>query len=689
MVRAIKWITEVPREEDTHARLLDPFAIIARLAIMYAPDRMSRGAFQRSLQELRQHFTHSQELVEALEQSFITELYADRRVRHRIRDMIPAKRLILLHGLVGVGKTVVLKKLEHDYKTEGPIAFTYFDLKAMPGFDYVKSPREISERFERHVYSRLYEDYVHPSQEMIDQWTAYKITHDDSFMEFREWVEQYERRPLTADSDWSEALSKDIVKDRLDKMEAVAHYSTLVKFVREHVKLLLCFDNVDRHPVATQRVVFSKCIHMSNEAEIPVILAIRERNLRRIMEEGAKGDPVLVDFLERLSRGAEDTILLEDIQEATVQDLLDRRLDFVKGHDSFGTLDTFLEALAIEEPGLDFEEYRKRFWESYESISTEFVDHDVHRYANYNIRSILEFYFRFITKVLVNPEREYSAAKLMIRGKKARRTQLRNYFYKWLVCADSPVPSNRSSLPNIYGELTPHLRLISIRVLECLVNWDLANPDSKVTFGEMATVFTRFGVKAVALERCLGRLSGGRGDSEMGQVLVDRAKGSRLSDDTSIEILPAGDYFLNVASISREYAFWNALLADIEFDLIGEPCPLSRTYDDRFKLEIVYEFADRVLVPALLEELLHYRKNLDTPKGWRRPKEEYLRIHFSIDGHYYVERLLRSVWKTIQYSHLASDVRKELDKKYLQLIEAVEEAEGLHSSGVASINGAG
>jgi hypothetical protein len=192
-------------------------------------------------------------------------------------------------------------------------------------------------------------------------------------------------------------------------------------------------------------------------------------------------------------------------------------------------------------------------------------------------------------------------------------------------------------------------------------------------FDVLASEFRRFGVNAQVLGEHLSRLTTNQGRHELGFVWLDKHGESQIVSDTIIELMPAGDYFLKIVSTSREYAFWNALMVDLDQDLVGRRFGLSETYRDEFKFEIIYRFAERVLLPTLIKEKEYFDNNLLTPKEWNGTNWEYFRKYFSVDGYLYPYRLLNSVANTIPFSSMRPDRQKDYREKYSKLLAKFEE----------------
>ncbi|MBI5291324.1 MAG: hypothetical protein HY872_05550 [Chloroflexi bacterium] len=385
---------------------------------------------------------------------------------------------------------------------------------------------------------------------------------------------------------------------------------------------------------------------------------------------------MLSDYLERLKAGEEKSVLVNEMPGASIEKLLRQRIEFLQQHQAFGALDEFL-AESQTEAGFDFNQYLERFWGIFRILAQTFADRDIYRYCNFNLREILIHYFRLISRILANPEEEYSASKLIAGEELVSRTKLRHYFYKWLVCGEGTIPPSEGGLLNIYRFPPLRFRALDLRILEFLYNWEVRHADDRLRLGRVASEFKRFGVTAEVLREHLTRLAQHQGRRELGLVWLDRHGKTTIASDTVVELLPAGRYFVKSVSTSREYAFWNALMVDLDQDIVGRRFTLSETYKDEFKLDVVYRFAEGVLLPELAKEKEYIDSDLVTPRDWDGSNWAYFRRCFSMDGHLYYYRLLNSVMKTIPHSSIPLAQKSHYNGKYDKLRTRFEEFEYL------------
>ena len=109
-MKAIEKLVGLPEQSNVRGLTLRKFLVAMLYVLTYAPDRESTGSFKNLREEFEKHFGYSANLEDALERNFYSHLYIDRIERAEIESLISAMRPVLVRGLPGVGKTVVVKK---------------------------------------------------------------------------------------------------------------------------------------------------------------------------------------------------------------------------------------------------------------------------------------------------------------------------------------------------------------------------------------------------------------------------------------------------------------------------------------------------------------------------------------------------------------------------------------------------
>jgi hypothetical protein len=351
-------------------------------------------------------------------------------------------------------------------------------------------------------------------------------------------------------------------------------------------------------------------------------------------------------------------------------------MSFVQRYDAFGTFDPFFRQFE-EAHGLSFAEFSGHFWSLFETLSEAFVERGVYHYCNTNIREVLMLYYRLISKILLYPEGNYGTKDLLLSEERARRTQLRNYLYKWLICGDQVVPPSNDGLVNIFERRGSAVQMLDLKILEYIYNWGKRHPGERLSFGRISKVFKRFGVGAKEVAWHITEMTSNQGLSELGFVWVDRRMTNTIRDNTAIYLLPAGEYFVEKLSVAREYAFWNALGADLSIDLLGRSFTMSETYEDGFKLDVVLSLVEKVLLPDFQAELERVDKEAELPPSWHGSKLGYYKSCFTIRGHFYPLRLIQSVQETLPYAEIRAEERTAYRDRFEKMWQAFVELEQL------------
>jgi hypothetical protein len=468
---------------------------------------------------------------------------------------------------------------------------------------------------------------------------------------------------------------------------------TIVEFLLQTGPVILCFDNVDRFSFEAQRYVLETCLDISNESEIAVILAIREANLRRMTPSGALGD---ITFIENMRGRVTKNVSVRDFrslssssQEKTkgdisTEELLAKRIDFVRQHEEFAPLGEYFNYLNDKyQIGLSVQEYMERFWDVFRIISRTFVDGHAYSYCNFSIRKILIMYVGFISKLLLDADPGYTLDEILTEKRHARVTKLRNYFYKWLVCSDAPLPSDQRNLINIFQTMTisqEGLSNLDYKILAYLYNQKAFESNSAVTLKQIADDLSVFGIRKSSVANRLVRLTENQDFEEETLIWGEASDNTKEKRFTSYMLMPAGKYFIEKLCVSREYAFWNVLDADLSDEMLpqlikSKSISYLDTFSDRFKLDFVYDYVRLALYPQLLRELQSMEINSNSLSTTNRFRiHRYWRL-FSINGHLYEVLLLDSVMGTIDHSFLEYSQRKTYRDKYLDLINLLKDTE--------------
>jgi len=601
-------------------------------------------------------------IVAGLKSEFFSKLYVERDERAEIQFMMQADRPILVHGPIGAGKSVILQKIAQDWPTQEFRDFAYIDFKAAPR-NVFQDDNDGSgvDTIDTYI-SRILEDrYALQPEGIARRWRAYKVREDLAYDELKTKILDSGKAKVTDSRDhWAAVLERPEVRKQLFLLGGMRpSIGTLLRFLKEERQLVLCLDNVDNQSVRVQRDILSKAIAWSNEAQLPVVVAIRDSNLTRIHKEGMSGDIVLFDYVDAIVQGtSDDDVAIGALTGVTVKDLLEKRFLFLREIAGTETLRSFFCELS-KTGAPNEEEYCERFWNVLAKIPESFFQENINQYSNYNIRSVLALCFNFVSSIVREAEKEYSLPQLLTDENRMQMTKLRTYYYKWLSMGGGRLltaPSYMCRFLDPAGR-DGRLHFLELRILEYLRNRTILQRPAGILFREVKQDFYRLGVSEERLRDCLLHLGNPSGLGTHAFVHLDIDESDRgLSDNSAIVLLPAGSYFLRSLSLSREYAFWCAIYADLELGEHYSRISYEAIYNDDFKLATVYAFANQVLIPAVRDELgwysshEHLRPPLDHVGGSRA----YFDRLFSIGRRHYPCRLLLSVRNVIPHSNVAT-----------------------------------
>jgi hypothetical protein len=689
MTKLINYIRDVPERTIQRQQELRRFLQKIDETLSFAPDRQfAKNSSQTTEQSGQEPFWKQAALIEeALEKEFFSNLYIERNEKEEIEGYLPTKRLLLLHGLMGTGKTVLLMKVASEINEEKSFFIEYIDCKAIVEQFNITSEQDFIARFRTIVYHRLQAKLVDPYTERIKNWLIYRVENDVDYLSLKEAMIDFAQRPISG-NDWLEILNQPIFKEKRLSLTPTNNLVVLLKYIRNIIPLVLCFDNVDGFSLQEQGELLESCINISNEAEIPIILAIRTTNIRRINTTGAMGDFVYFVKLEPLQHHeTDDDDLLEGPEVwgkervtpgASIQSLLEKRVTFIRRHEAFTELGEYFKSLLKKfNLNTSISDSINNFWRVFRQIIKSFVKNDVYSFCNYNIRATLVFYFDFINSMLLNPEPDYSAKELLSpRYGKVDITKLRNYLYKWLICEDEIVPDKKINKNiNIFTIIDGEMPMLTLKVLAYLSN----NRDTSegVVFKQMLEDFWRIGINRGRLLNAVQSLAQNQEFNEKCFIWIDKAPNGFLSESSRIFLMPAGQYFIEHLSVSREYVFWMALTTDLSptgkisnvYEL--EHFNYSDTTNDKFKLDIAYKFLERVVIPKLSSEISYYNKKLYLPDDWKKSNLRYFLNEFGISGQLYQHRLVNSILNSILFADLDPNDAKSFTDKYTKLLSTI------------------
>lgn len=692
-MRIIDLLDGIPNNITSNGILLRRFLGITLQTLIYSPDKSDVPFSDKLKREVFNLYGDPQKLEEELERSFFNILYVERIEEEELCRLLPSRELILLHGHIGTGKTTILRKIEFDHTAKGMRSFIYINAKEV----YEKSPSETGvffEWFKKYFFDLVFERFV-PG--FVEEWQYYKVMNDPNFVEIKSQIIEDFGKKFESLIDWQKYLNTRNEFRKLISFGGKADITTLLKFVVERREILpiVCFDNVDRFPTPEQSNVLSFSLKLTEAAKVPVIVAIRETNIRKLISEamvsGGRSDLLsdlhLIEYLERLNAGEVEYVPMMGLSQGSIEAILRNRINFVKDHIrmNLGIYKDLIEFVRLSLRGdaealpetATYDEFIEIYWKTLKAVIDAFSDMNIsiQDIFNDNCREMMRFFYNFICTIALNPEPEYNMESIIVRHKKSppvEYTRLRTFLYKWLICNGNIIIKEDSPIPNIYNFETP-LKFLYLRILEFLYNWDRRYPNRPLKFIVVSNFFHQMGVRRNDLLEAIDYLGKREGLYELGYLWINRLSPT-INNQTTLEILPAGKYFVKTFSVSREYAFWNILLVEHDPLIYNERFNFIKLYDDEFKLNIIQKFIEEKLLPETKSEI-NFVRNCLKIKNLKCSTLYYFKQNFSVHGHLYLYRLITSVIHSIDTANLEENQKREQTLRFYKLLNEAEEIE--------------
>lgn len=648
--------------------------------ITFTPDRHLSSEAHEAVARLGDRAKLVAALHAALRRGFFEELYVDREEREKLAAAIPAQRAVVVHGFPGVGKTILLMKLCRDLMVDdaAPHPILYLDL-AGEDADLGRGDAEgLHARLFAGLYSRLLKEYG-KTLETSGAWLQHCVDVDPDYADLKQWLLDW--RAGYGEENWQQLLAHGAVNRPLVERPRQPRLATLVSFAQQYGFLGFCLDNVDSLLLETQRQLFQEARLLAEHMKLTVLVAARTLNLRRI-------------GVEQVNQGAsyiheeQVTWRIHPRAKNVLKDLLGKRLDCVAHRTGTELLNRYFKAIGARGIG-SFPRFRDEFWKLFDALTKTFVEDGVGDFCNGDLRQVMLAYFSFISTILLNPEGPYTLSKLLLRNSTMQITDLRTFFFRWLVLdSESGVPSGLK-VPNILrrdgAHFSPDYAILSYLLCQKRV-FNIV----RVTFSQIGDDLGRIGFDREALIAHLEHLAEGPNGSPLGYILVDRSVGEAMEQTTQIELLDKGEFFLTTVCVSREYVFWATLFADLPEGVVTAPFDAVQTYDDSFKLEVVLSCVRRVLVPFAHEQA-QFLRHVRAPASYEGDTSTYFLRNHAVDGKLYVRHLLDQLQRSLEYMVCGDTERQSWRDQCSEVSREVAEAElavkslpAIHAPGSAS-----
>ena len=497
-------------------------------------------------------------------------------------------------------------------------------------------------------------------------WDIYVIRNDVHYRQILIKVNAVMNKIVDTDDDWTEAYENPRIRQMFIDIQDDPDVLTLLGFLKQHYSYSICLDNIDRYAVDPQKQIMTFATDLNKNLEIPVLLAIRETNLRRLRAEAVEhrkggdhlADIQIVEFLDKIEAGDEKEQPVSSLTRNSIKALLTQRLHFLQSRKDLDVVNDFLSDF-LKSYSSEFSafpktknEYEIKFWDIFDNISDTFVDEDVYRLCNNSIREMLRTYFVLINSLLLSAENEYNLRKIFDDASPVRITKLRNYFYKFLLTKGEFLPAPKCSFPPIYTPVKTNLTMLDYDILQYIYNFEKRYSDKRLRLEQLDSDFKRFGITYDALVDRIEYLSRPHGVQDMGLLAIDGNSSFIDNLMVPVELLPSGKYFLEKLSVSREFVFWNALCIDLHPEIVDEHFDYSMTHQDSFKYDIILKFIDEHLIEKTVAELEVFSGMPIVPRHWNGSHIDYFRSLFGHGGKFYITRVLESVRATISHTEM-------------------------------------
>jgi hypothetical protein len=688
MPNAISRIQNIPSSKINTDKNLRIFLVAMLAVITYSPD-YNDPDYEKFITELSELIGEMPELEKHLEQRFFSDIYVERIERKEIENMLALKKFILVHGLVGSGKSTIFRKIKNEMEQNSSFQFIYFDLAKIAQLIDTADEKEFIHNLERYIFEQIYKKYIQATN-LSKAWDIYVIRNDSHYQQIAHKVNAVMDKVIESDNDWTDAYENPKIRQMFIDIHDDPNLSTLLGFLKQHYSYTICLDNIDRYSIDPQKQIMTFGTDLNKNLEIPVLLAIRETNLRRLRMEAVEhrkggdhlADVQIIEYLDKIEAGDEKEYPVSSMPRNSIKALLTQRLHFLQSRKDLDVISDFLNEF-LNFYSAEFSafpktknEYEIKFWDIFDNISDTFVDEDVYKLCNHSIRETLRIYFTLINSLLLSTEKEYNLRKIFDDEGPVRITKLRNYFYKFLLTKGEFIPAPKCSFPPIYSPVKTDLTMLDYDILQYCYNFDKRYSDKRLRFEQLESDFKRFGIATDILKDRIEYLSRPHGIQDMGLLAIDGASSFVEKSTTPIEMLPCGKYYLEKLSISREFVFWNALCTDLCPEIVDGPIDYSKTHLDHFKYDMIIKFIDDHLIKKTADELEIYSNMPIVPTHWHGSHIDYFRSLFGHGGKFYITRVIESARATISHSDMnymsQSDYRRKFNGLAVKFNHIVE-----------------
>jgi hypothetical protein len=196
-------------------------------------------------------------------------------------------------------------------------------------------------------------------------------------------------------------------------------------------------------------------------------------------------------------------------------------------------------------------------------------------------------------------------------------------------------------------------------LLSYLSNQSTVYGRDRVPFADVLNDLARVGLNHETVMRAVEELARGSRSSPLGFILRDRHRSNDIDEVETLELLPKGRFFVQRICVSREYAFWAAMLSEGSSCMVTGAFYLRDTYDDRFKLGAVLRFVEEVLLPDVASRVAGIRQMPVPPGSCATSGHTFYLSTYELAGRLYARRLIESLTATVEYMDASDSERQQ------------------------------
>lgn len=660
---------EDPDESPLTPQAFEYFRNAAALALFFSHDTAEVKAAWAAA-GLGKFGEWETQLVVDLRAAFFSDIFVDRDEIDDVKGLMKLGRLVVVRGARGCGKSTGLLRIFNEFPSGVNQRIFLIDFRIEANDPSIEEEEErgedVDDGKEREtvcdiIYRRIFDAILGKAVESdLDRWRTYLILNSQAFFEFRQFVVTNVSPAPKTEVQWLGEFLNPAHKDRagaatdaFSSEKGTSRLYFLLRFLLDAMKIecTILIDNIDRLSLRLQQAVVNRAMDLASVVN-PVV-AVRNSNYHRLNITGC-GDLTFIvkafrDDLPRTTSGhpnpegsASDTI--SDLGNAEGEDtdlsadayllerFMTRRMRFARQ-----AYQGLAETIQVPEDAFRSLGYgsSRELVEEHLQVLRRMTTGLMHantiaaclRWHNGSLRTSASHVFNLINKFVMNSDPFFSFAEILSRrsGDSTRRPnarQLRSLTYRHFLFSGARPTETKSFVCNVFASRescsgTRALYFLPLKILEFLS----ARAQVRCTWGLMARKFASFGVDKEVLFSGLDALAGVRGSVPDGLVYVDVDPAKRaleMDENVAVELVPAGEFFLDTLSCSCEFLFWAALHTDTDVHLLDDLVEVERgarprfcardVRSDLFRAEVALRFLAEHILPLWLNEHAYERE---------------------------------------------------------------------------------